>query len=96
MVLSELLNQRPPAAWVSVSPDGPDEGGALLQLARDCAALGTVLSLQGPTFDLLLIPRTAGGEDGVAFAAFATRVRIRAGRAAVVRRAVGGQPHTAP
>lgn len=76
-MLSELLNQRPPAAWVSVS--GADEGGQLLQLARDCAALGTVLSLQGPTFDLLLVPRTAGSEDGVAFAAFATRVHAGGG-----------------
>lgn len=54
---------------------GGGGGGALLQLAADCATLSTVLSLPGPLYDLLFVPRTAAEQDGIAFAVFATRVR---------------------
>lgn len=71
--MSELLNRRAPAAWLAVSQEGGSDAD-LLQLAHDCATLSTILVLPGPTFDLVMVPRTACRGDGVAFAVFATRV----------------------
>lgn len=129
VVLAELLNRRPPAAWLAASHDGSGGGQAceLIQLvrlaggcrscsccrsrathsavvplhaaskvarnrcalpttrsprprfptqlqARDCVTLDTVLVARGSTFDLVLVPRPAAAQDGVAFAVFPTRV----------------------
>ena len=96
-MLSELLNKRGPAAWlVDASPPGPAAGGTartLTCLALDCLARNQVLLLRSPpAFDLVLVPREACAEDGVAFAAFATRVRASAAspaRAAASRPCIG-------
>ncbi|PRW33197.1 Ribosome production factor 1 [Chlorella sorokiniana] len=74
VVLAELLNRRPPAAWLAASHDGSGQGCELIQLARDCVTLDTVLVACGSTFDLVLVPRPAAAQDGVAFAVFATRI----------------------
>ncbi|KAL4440042.1 hypothetical protein ABPG75_003043 [Micractinium tetrahymenae] len=100
VVLSELLNQRGPAAWLAApSSSGPAAsdsscssagsassqetegsseapGAALVRLAQRCIERREVLVLttQMQHFDLLLLPRQAVAEDGVAFAVFATRV----------------------
>lgn len=60
-----------PAAWLELHPAPcPDSP----------ATLGQVLVVTGTPFDLILVPRPAAAKDGLAFAAFATRVRGRGAR----------------
>jgi hypothetical protein len=74
VVLSELLNRRGPSAWLTAAPDSSSGELCLATLALNSA--GTVLVLTAcPSFDLILVPREACFEDGVAFAAFATRTQ---------------------
>ncbi|KAI3431662.1 hypothetical protein D9Q98_004709 [Chlorella vulgaris] len=74
VVLSELLNRRGPGAWLTAAPDSSSGELCLATLALNSA--GTVLVLTAcPSFDLILVPREACFEDGVAFAAFATRTQ---------------------
>lgn len=80
IVLSELLNKRGPAAWLAVCESDAGSAAQLKRLAADCITTGTVLVLSSQSsFDLVLVPREACAEDGVAFAAFATRVRAARG-----------------
>ena len=73
VVLSELLNARTPAAWVSAARG---EAAALAALARHCQENGLVLAVTNRSnFDLVLLPRAAGLVDGIFFCGFATRVR---------------------
>lgn len=84
VVLSELLNQRGPAAWLAAPSAGSGAEGAceqdagaaaLSRLAQRCISRGTVLVLMTlSTFDLVLVPRAASVDDGVGFVMFATRV----------------------
>ncbi|PSC71393.1 Ribosome production factor 1 isoform A [Micractinium conductrix] len=72
VVLSELLNARTPAAWVSAARG---EAAALAALARHCQENGLVLAVTNRSnFDLVLLPRAAGLVDGIFFCGFATRV----------------------
>ena len=76
VVLSELLNKRGPAAWLAACDADADSSAQLTRLAADCITAGTVLVLSSQSsFDLVLVPREACTQDGVAFAAFATRMR---------------------
>jgi hypothetical protein len=73
VIFCELLNKRPPAAWLLTEP--ADSEGSLQQLAEDCHARRTVLVLENSdSFDLVLVPRPACCQDGVAFCVFATKV----------------------
>jgi hypothetical protein len=93
VVLSELLNKRGPAAWLAACDADADSSAQLTRLAADCITAGTVLVLSSQSsFDLVLVPRDACTQDGVAFAAFATRVRGGGGlraRVALPRRCRG-------
>ena len=85
-MLSELLNQRGPAAWLAACDTDADSSAQLKRLAANCLTTGTVLVLPSQSsFDLVLVPREACTQDGVAFAAFATRVRGRGGGLRVAR-----------
>jgi hypothetical protein len=85
VVLSELLNERAPAAWL-MAPRGDAQSGGeagacpLAALAAHCLSRGLVLTYTSHSkFDLVLLPREAGTHDGVTFVVFATRVGGAAG-----------------